>query len=223
MRQCLALARICRQARFDQVTGGRLIEFLNLVGASLDDEVPADPAALPPPGRMARLLFRQALALYPRQDHGPNRGLVRSPMALVGAAWHFMRGKGPVPRVHGWLPETTFEKPEEPAGPLPPAAEEMLERYYTVKVGSLQFCGPAYFGFPFWEGFEALTLTLPVILWLSRVLTGVSREEAVVRAVRMVDANYGFNPLLGLRRQRLSLSLLTRRQDVDKLIAWYSR
>src|SRR5262249_25953854 len=119
--------------------------------------------------------------------------------------------------------ETTFANAEEPTGPLPPEAEEMLERYYSVKVGSLQFCGPGYFGFPFWEGLEALALTLPVILWLSRVLTNAPRTEAVVRAVRIVDANYGFNRLLGLRRQRLGLWLLTRRQDLDKLIAWYSR
>jgi lysine-N-methylase len=223
MRQCLALARICRQARFDEVKGSRLVDFLNLVGASLEDEVPADPAAVPPPARVGRLLFRQALALYPRHDHGPARSKVRGPVALVGAAGRFMWGRGPIPRIHGWLPETTFEKAEEPTRPLPAVIEEVLERYYTVKVGSLQFCGPAYFGFPFWEGFEALALTLPVILWLNRVLAGGSREEAVVLAIRMVDANYGFNPLLGLRRQRLGLWLMTRRQELDRLIAWYSR
>jgi lysine-N-methylase len=223
MRQCLALVRICRKARFDQVNGSRLVEFLNLVGVGLEDEVPTDPAALAPPSRVGRLLFRQALALYPRQDHGPARSRVRTPLALIGAAGRFMRGKGPVPRIHGWLPATTFAKGEELAGPLPEAAEAVLERYYTVKVGSLQFCGQAYFGFPFWEGFEALALTLPVILWLTRVLTATSREEAVVLAIRMVDANYGFNPLLGLRRQRLGLWLMTRRQELDKLIAWYSR
>jgi lysine-N-methylase len=223
MRQCLSLVRICRKARFDEVKGSRLVEFLNLVGAGVEDDVPADPAGMAPPSRLGRLQFRQALALYPRHDHGPARSKVRSPLALIGAAGRFMRGTGPVPRIHGWLPATTFEKGEEPVGPLPEAAEAILERYYTVKVGSLQFCGPAYFGFPVWEGFEALALTLPVIFWLFRVLAGASREEAVILAIRMVDANYGFNPLLGLRRQRLGLWLMTRRQELDKLIAWYSR
>jgi lysine-N-methylase len=223
MRKCLALASLCRQARFDQVKGGRLVEFLNLVGDSLLDEVPADPATLGPPSWVGRVLFRQALALYPRKDHGPDRNLVRGRLGLVAAAWRFARGKGRIPRLHAWIPATTFERAEEPAGPLSQAAEEVLERYYSIKVGSLQFCGAAYFSLPFWEGFEALALTLPVVFWLRRLLRDLPPEEAVVRAVGMVDRNYGFNRLLGMRRQRLGLKILTRRGDLDKLIAWYSR
>jgi lysine-N-methylase len=222
MRKCLALASLCRQARFDQVKGGRLVEFLNLVGMSLADEVPAEPEAVAP-SWVSRILFRQALALYPRKDHGPDRSRVRGRLGLVAAAWRFARGHGPVPRLHAWIPETTFEKAEQPAGPLSAAAEEVLERYYAVKVSSLQFCGAAYFGFPFWEGFEALALTLPVIFWLRRVLRDLPPEEAVVRAIGMVDRNYGFNRLLGMRRQRLGLKILTRQGELDKLITWYSR
>lgn len=29
LRKCLALARLCRQARFDKIRGGRLLEFLD--------------------------------------------------------------------------------------------------------------------------------------------------------------------------------------------------
>jgi len=43
--------------------------------------------------------------------------------------------------MHHWLPETTFEQLEQPIGPLDPLAEQALERYYTIKVGSMQFCG----------------------------------------------------------------------------------
>ena len=222
MRKCLALVKLCRQARFDQVKGNRLNEFLNLVMDSLPDEVPADPAALPRPTWVGRILFRQALALYPRKDHGPHRRLVRSRLGLIASAWRFARGVGSVPRLHAWLPETTFERGELPQGPLPPEADLILERYYTVKISSLQFCGASYFAFPFWDGFEALALTLPVILWLVRVLGGPP-AEAVVRAINMVDRNYGFNRILGLRRQRFALRLLSRRGDLERLIAWYGR
>ena len=58
--------------------------------------------------------------------------------------------------MHRLIPETTFEQAEEPRGPLKNEAEEVLERYYTIKIGSLQFCGAASFGLPFWEGFESL-------------------------------------------------------------------
>lgn len=223
MRMCLALDRLCRQARFDKIKGGRLFEFLDVVSAALPDETPTDPAALPPPSWVGRVLFRQALALYVRKNQGRERGLVRTRLGLASAAWRFARGRGPIPRLHARLPETTFERAEEPAGPLPEAADEILERYYLVKIGSLQFCGAAAYGFAFWEGLEALALTLPVILWLSRVLPADSRAEAVTQAVSIVDENFGFNPILGMRRQRLGLRLLARRGELEQLIAWYAR
>ncbi len=223
MRQCLALDRLCRQARFDKIKGGRLFEFLDLVTAALDDETPADPAALPSPGWVGRVLFRQALALYLRKNQGQERGLIRTRLGLARAALQFARGRGSVPRLHARLPETTFARAEEPAGPLPEDAEEILERYYLVKVGSLQFCGAAAYGFTFWEGLETLAQTLPVILWLSRVLPAESRTGAVLQAVGIVDEHFGFDPILGMRRQRLGLRLLARRGELDKLIAWYAR
>jgi lysine-N-methylase len=224
LRKCLAFARLCRQARFEKIQGGRLAEFLALVRSTVDAEVPADPTALARPGWMGRVLFRQAAALYARQDHGLDRGSVgRSTPVLLRAANSFLRGRGPVPRVHARLPETTFERLEEPAGPLPEAAERALERYYTVKVASLQFCGRTNFGMGFWEGLEALSLTLPVILWLARAFSLMPRDAAILQAIGIVDNQFGFNPILGMLRQRLSLRLLAAGGELEKLIAWYSR
>jgi lysine-N-methylase len=125
--------------------------------------------------------------------------------------------------MHGGLPETTFEELEKPRGPLPPAAEEVLERYYTIKVGSLQFCGPASFGLSFWEGFEALALTFPVILWVARAFPDGPRERAVMKALTVVDDHVGFNRVLGTFRQRFGFQILARRGELARLIAWYSR
>jgi lysine-N-methylase len=99
----------------------------------------------------------------------------------------------------------------------------VLERYYAVKAESLQFCGPTHFGMAFWDGVEALALTLPVVLWLTRALADLPREEAVQQAVSMVDNHFGFNPMLGSARQRFSLRLLVRGGELERLIAWYSR
>lgn len=223
-RKCLALAALCRQAKFDKVSGERLDEFLAVVAASLGDEVPVLPTELPPPSGMGRLLFRQVSAVYLRKDTGPERGLAaRGRLALIGAAWRFARGQGPLPPLHAGLPTATFEDLERPAGPLNEAAERLLERYYVVKIASLQFCGPTNFNLPFWAGVESLALTLPIILWLARGYAERPREEAVGRAVQIIDHNFGFSPLLGGRRQRWWLSLLRRGGDLEKLIAWYSR
>jgi lysine-N-methylase len=223
IRKLLAIATLCRQARFDHVKGQRVDEFIGLVAASVDGEVPADPAAVPPPSWMGRVLFRQALAVYGRKDRGPYRGEARSRGALLAAAWRFAIGKGPVPRVHAWMPETTSEQAETPAGGLSAEAEQVLERYYVTKVSSLQFCGPVFYDFPFWEGLQALCLTFPVILWLTRGQRNLPTPEAVTRAVGMVDYNFGYNPILGSRLQRLSLALLARFHELERLSAWYSR
>ncbi|HZT82162.1 MAG TPA: YkgJ family cysteine cluster protein, partial [Gemmataceae bacterium] len=224
LRKCLALADLCRQARFDKVQGGRLSEFLDILSANLDADVPADPAALPPPGWVGRVLFRQALAVFARKDQGPNRGLSRQGrVALLRAAARFARGTGPVPRVHAGLPGVTFEQAEAPAGPLPEAAELLLERYYAVKIESLQFCGARYFGVSFWDGLETLVLTLPLVLWLRRAFAGQPAEEAVARGLAMVDDHFGFNPVLGSARQRLSFRILAHGGELAKLVAWYAR
>lgn len=223
-RRCLALVSLCRMARFEQVKGDRLNEFLDLVSTSLDGDVPTDPILVPKPSWVGRVLFRQAAALLARTDVGPERGIaMQGRLALLRAAWRFALGTGQVPRVHAAMPETTFERIEEPAAPLSAAAEAALERYYTVKVGSLQFCGPTNFDMHFWSGLQSLALTMPVILWLTRALSHLQQNEAVTRAIGIVDGNFGYSPLLGSRRQRFSLGILADRGELEKLIAWYSR
>ncbi|MBI1914326.1 MAG: YkgJ family cysteine cluster protein [Planctomycetes bacterium] len=225
MRKCLAFATVCRQAKnIAQLEGDKLRELLDVLESFAGADVPADPMSVTPPSWVGRILFRQALAIYTRKDHGPNRGPdIRGRVALLHAAWRFTRGSGFIPRMHAWLPETTFEAIEQPTGPLSPQADEILERYYTMKVGSMQFCGAASFGMSFWEGFEHLALTMPILLWVARAMRPLPAEEAVTRALSIVDDHFGFNRVLGTLRQRLSFKILARRGEISRLIAWYSR
>jgi lysine-N-methylase len=223
LRQCLALSAVCRLARFDKVSGKRLGDFLDLVTHSLSD-VERDPKKVPPPGWIGRVLFRQSVAVYARRDTGPRRGVSRhGRLALLRAAWRFARGTGPVPRVHGLLPAATFEELERPAGPLPEPSTQLLQRYFRVKLESYQFFGPTNFRTGFWDGLESLLLTFPATMWLSRMFGDRPREQAVAQALRIVDDNFGYNQLLGTRRQRLSTQLLASRGELTKLIAWYAR
>jgi lysine-N-methylase len=224
LRKCLAFAAEMRRARLADLQGSQLKDLVELLQAGADAETPANPMTVRRPGWIGRLLFRQAAALFTRKDHGPNRGLsARGRLALLGAAWRFTRGSGPVPRMHRKVGETTFEEAEAPRGPLPPAAEEVLERYYVLKVGSLQFCGAASFGLPFWEGLEVLALTFPVILWVARTQRDRPREQAITEALTIVDDHVGFNRVLASFRQRLSFRILSRSGELSRLIAWYSR
>jgi lysine-N-methylase len=224
VRKCIALAELCRKARFDQVSGGRLGEFLNMVRISLDAEVPVDPAEVSPPNWMGRLLFRQSTAIFTRKDHGPSRGETQGRrLALLVAAWRFARGEGTVPRMHAKMAKTTFAEIENRAGDLTPEAEKILERYYVIKLQSLQFCGAVQFGLPFWDGLELLCLTYPILLWTVRALHELPREDAVCLALTMVDDHFGYNRILNTRRQRISFNLLSRTGELNKLIAWYGR
>jgi lysine-N-methylase len=221
VRRCLHVVEQMRQAKLQAVRGARLGELFDLLGHAAEQEVPASPMLLPPPNWIGRVLFRQAAALYTRMDHGPNRRLVPGGrLALLDAAWRFARGKGPVPRMHAKLPEATFEQAEQPRGSLPAEAEAVLERYYTIKVGSLQFCAQ---GLPLWEGLESLFVTLPVILWVARLYEGRPAAEAITQALVIVDYHVGFNRVLASARQRLSFRLLARTGQLARLIGWYSR
>jgi lysine-N-methylase len=224
LRKCLTLAGEMKKLNLEQIKGSRLGELVNVLKGMADAETPANPMMLPRPGWVGRVLFRQAVGLYTRKDHGPKRGpAMRGRLSLLGAAVRFTRGSGPVPRMHALIPETTFELAEEPQGPLPEEAERILERYYTLKVWALQFCGAASFGLPFWEGFESLALTFPVLLFVSRLFHDLPRDQAVVQALSIVDDHVGFNRILSTFRPRLSFQILARTGELAKLIAWYSR
>lgn len=225
LRKCLALAQLCRQAHFRTVSGARLQEFLDLVSVAVEEETPRDPAQVPRPGWIGRVLFRQALALFVRKDTGPRRGISRSGrLALMWAAWRFARGTGKVPRLHTSIPAgVRFAQLEEPAGPIPESTEQLLTRYYHLKLTSHQFCGPTNFNLPIWDGLASLMLTFPAICWLARVLQDRPREEAFLEALRIVDDNFGFNTMLGSGRQKYGIRVLAQRGELDRLIAWYGR
>jgi lysine-N-methylase len=224
MRKALHFAGMMRQTRLENVRGSRLNVLFDPLFSAAEAETGRSPNTMPVPGWIGRVLFRQAAALFTRKDHGPNRGLAaRGRVALLGAALRFARGSGPIPRMHAGLPQRTFEEVEEPRGPLPQEAEAILERYYAIKVGSLQFCGPASFGLPVWEGFEMFALTLPLILWVARMYRDISREQAITNALTIVDDHVGFNRVLASLRQRMAFRILARRGELARLIAWYSR
>jgi lysine-N-methylase len=228
LRQILAVITLWKSATYEKLRGSRLSDFLEVTATALREDVPSDPHDVPSPSRLGRVLFRQTAAIYSRQDNGPEAGIGRrGRWTRIRAAWRFAWGMGPVPRLHGRIPEgVRFAECERPTGPLPADAEALLTRYYRVKIGSVQFAGSPNFGAGFWDGLSGLLLTCPVILWLARVLQrghGPVTLESLQTAVRVVDDGFGFNPLLGTPRQIRATRLLADRGELSRLIAWYAR
>lgn len=227
LRQAAALAAVCRQARFDTVSGGRLNEFLQVVSAATADEVPADPYSVPRPGWVGRTLFRQFLGIYVRHDHGPHAGAgQRSRWARFAAGWKFAVGSGAVPRLHAELPAgVRFAAAEQPLGEVPPEAYEVLTRYFRVKLESGQFYGPTNHHRGYWDGLASLLLVHPTVMWIARVLVAGGRDQlaAVKWGLRMADDNFGYSKFLGGPRAGWILRTLDTRGEVPRLIAWYGR
>jgi lysine-N-methylase len=227
LRQVAALVDTCRKAKFDAVRGKRLEEFLQVMSTAMVDEVPADPYSVPKPGWVGRTLFRQQLGVYLRQDHGPHAGVgQRGRWSRFRAGWNFAIGGGVVSRLHADLPESVrFSACEEPLGNLPPEAEELFTRYFRVKLESGQFFGPNNFQRGYWDGLDSLLLVLPMVMWATRLMVAGGRDklDAVKRAMRMVDENFGHSKFLAGYRTTWALRTLAERGEVVRLIAWYAR
>lgn len=233
-RKVLWVVSMLRKAKFDgggdtkkAITGNRLSEMLQVLGQAAEDEEPKTAAEVKLPGWAGRTVFRQLVAVYGRKDHGTEKGTaLKGPFSRFASAVKFAAGRGRVPKLHAALPDAaTFAASDTPLGLLGDSATSLLARWHRVKVESLQFCGPTNFGLAVWEGLESLALTYPVAMWLARVMAvgGQTPDTAVTRAVRMVDDNFGFNPLLGSARQKFALRLLANRGDLPRLVAWYGR
>jgi lysine-N-methylase len=224
LRKCLAVARVGARTEWSNLQGARVSRYLQAVRAAMEAETPRDAADLPPPDRLVGgVMFRALLAVFAGRERDARRATrVRSRLGRVLAGWRFARGRGRVPRVNGFLPETTFEEIEGRGG-WPPEMDETLERYYVVKLNSLQFCGASNFDLPFWAGLESLVLTLPMILWLRRAFDDRPPAEAVQLAIQVVDDHFGGDPMLGFPHIQYLQRTLVQSGELEKLIAWYSR
>jgi len=208
------------------VVGGRLSELMHLLAEAAEDEVPLDPDEVPPPGWVGRTVFRPLAALYSRKDNGPDRGAAQSSaLGRFVSAMQFARGSGTIPQTHASIPVATFADGEKPLPELSDNAISLLMRWSRVKVESGQFCGSTNFGLPVWDGLESLATAFAAAMWLARVLASDGRpsDAALTLAVRIVDDNFGFNPLIGSARQKYALRMLGSKGELPKLVAWYGK
>jgi lysine-N-methylase len=192
-------------------------------------EVPAVPEKIEEPTPMGRVYFRTLVAQYARRD------TVADLYAGFWGRWKLLRailkftsGKGDVPPLQTEFKSVPFATLENPFGPIEPDVDEILTRYFRVKIQGIHFCGSAFYNVPFTEGFHSLALMLPVTLWLARWLAaGAGRTRLTVddvsKALTIADHHHGYSPAFGHPASRNRVRQLAQIGDISRLCWWYSR
>ena len=219
--------RLVEKAQFDNITGGDLDEILDVLAEAAKDKVATDLHGSPAPSRIGRMLFRTLLVQYARRDtvlHLESAG--RHRWKLLRAAAKFAAGIGKAPPLQDVFKPVAFSSLEKPFGGIPAEAEEILTRYFRMKVQGIHFCGAACYNLPLIEGFRNLALVFPVALWLARWLAASEgrntlRSEDIARAISIADHHHGYSPALGSGNSQLRARMLARRDDIARLCAWY--
>ncbi|GAB4148509.1 MAG: hypothetical protein Tsb009_22330 [Planctomycetaceae bacterium] len=218
---------IVGESRFETVKDARLVEFLNLIVPQSTGNGPEESLEQEPPSKIGFTQLRMLVAQYARKDtfKEMQEGW-RGRWKLLTAAIRFARGKGSIPVLREGFRDVPFAEIEQDFGPLPEGSEELFERYFRVKVQGIHFCGLAYYGIPFVEGFQSLALIYPVVIWIARWLALSNDRHALMiediqTALSIADHHHGFSPAFGRNSFRKRVRLLAETGDLSKLCVHY--
>ena len=208
----------------DQITGESADEILEALVQSSAKKLPALPRETKKPTRFGRLILRLLVLEHARTVTVADTD-VRSGQhwKMFIAAMKFFPSNGSTPALRPELGRVGFAKIENNFGPLSANAEQLLTRYFRVKIQSLHFCGKGFYDRPLIEGFRNLALVYPITIWLTRWLavsagrTSVADAD-VMRAISLVDCHFGFSPYLSWRTR-----LLQQRDDIVRLCQSYAQ
>ncbi|QDT38698.1 YkgJ family cysteine cluster protein [Stratiformator vulcanicus] len=220
---------IVDQAKFEDVRGKRLEEFLDLIIAGAAAEVPDDLGEFDPPSRMGRLQFRIRLGYYARRDTAAMMATgLRGRWRLLSAALGLARGKGQLPMLRDDLPRVPFEALEQSFGPLPESTDALFARYFRTKITGMHFCGRAYYDRPLCEGLFSLALVFPITLYLARWIAAADgrstlSDDDLAHALTIADHNHGYSEALGSTFATRQVRQLMTLGDLPKLCVWYAR
>jgi lysine-N-methylase len=227
--RALLWIQLVSEAKFDKLTGSRIREFLDLIQGAAAQEIRDWPEAIESPTAFGMTAFRTLAAIYARKDTAATvRGGWLGRWKLLRSIVRFVRGTGNIPVLQAGFREVPFAALEQPFGRPSSAVEELMTRYFQVKLRGLHFCGRGFYDFSFVEGACYLALMWPITLWLARWLAaGDGRGEItlddVSQALAVADHNHGFSPMLAQGNARSRVRLLQQSGDLTKLCFWYAR
>lgn len=215
--------KLLMQTNYDNIRHDRLTELLDLLVSAAPAEVPEIPTAVPP-AKISQTQFRLLVGQYARHDTFSSMDRSwRGRWQQLQFGLRLSRGRGNLPPLHPLLGEVPFATVDSFTKPLPAEAEELLHRYYRVKLQGMHFCGPAYYQISLTEGFAALALTYPVILYLAR-WRAVTRGSGQLmlsdlqEALQIVDHQHGYAEILGTWGARQRVKTLLASENLERLL-----
>lgn len=216
------------KSKFTKIRGERLQELLDLLVDASRIEVPDIPEMILLPSAIGQTQFRLLAGLYARKDTAANvdRSFAGRKKQLE-AAVQLTQGKGTLPSFNEELKAIPFEALQGIQVPPTEETEEMLSRYFRVKLQGMHFCGRAYFDVPVIEGFQTLTLMFPVVMWIARWRAASDRRSIashadVLFALTLADHQYGYSPTHSQWGSRRRVRNLVANEDLQRLIAHYA-
>ncbi len=223
--KALRWVELIEKAQFSQITGDGAEEILGVLAEAAREQGVGGSKS---PSRIGRSQFRTLIYEYARKDTVQDLNIsFGRRLQRVWAAVRFSRGMALTPALGPEWREVPFAELEKPFG-VPDEVQELMRRYYRVKIEGLHFCGLPYYNLPFVEGFRHLALVFPATLFLARwcaASQGRSHLELsdAAFALSRIDHHHGYAPGLGSANARRRVRLLVANGDLERLIGRYAR
>jgi lysine-N-methylase len=223
----LEFIKLLDQATFDKIQGARMQELCELLAMDIEARVGITTSAEPIVSKLGKTHFLLFVGQYVKKENWQTAAAGwgyrwKSMLAM----WKISSNKGDLPEINPEFRSVPFAAIEEPFQGLPKESVELLERYYRIKVQSLHFTGPAFYGMNLVDGYTALLLVYPIVVYLARWKAAAEgrktlRPDDVELALRTVDHHHGYSSALDgiLVRNRFRYLL---KYDLASLISHYS-
>ncbi|MEZ6124422.1 MAG: YkgJ family cysteine cluster protein [Planctomycetaceae bacterium] len=235
---------LVEQSQFQTIRGTKLDDFLNLVTRAAAKAQPDNDLPVHRPSGIGRVMFRLMTAQYARHDTEAHvRAGAAYRLSLLTSALKYTAGMGTVPELAGSasVAQAFGESDSADArrsvrfGDLEgefqcrqPQIDDLMARYFRVKIQGIHFCGAANYDMTLVHGFHSLALMYPIVMWLAR-LRAARRGRSVVQltdaqaALATADHNFSYSPALGMANAKQRVSLLAKMKQITALAGWYSR
>lgn len=227
LHRLLFLAEMLKQTNYQNIRHERLRDLLTILIEAAPAEVPEVPEPHKP-SQVAMMQFRLLCGQYARKD------TFASMDTSIAGRWKQFNTAIRLSSASGILPEMSTELGAVPYasldgafGPLTSESEELLTRYFRIKLQGMHFCGAAYYDYSLIDGLHALLLVLPVTLYLARWRAVTLKRDTITAedvrtSLEVVDHQHGYSPFFGTWGARKRVSTLADSGELRNLLTWYA-